>query len=233
MFANTSTIIGTLYFLPKKIVINGLKSLYPSVLFDKKNKNNNKKKRIYLTIDDISYGNHKEIFIVLKKYDAYGTFFVISDFIEKSQDNREFLINAIKEGYHLANNGKDDKCHILKSNGELGHDIWRCNNIIEDLYRHANKPLPAQKFYRPGCGLFNSKMIRISENNDHLLTLGSLYPWDPYIPIPWLNYLYIIWKIEDGDIIIIHDRWWTVKLLQYLLPWFHKNNFECLSLIDT
>lgn len=227
----TASVIGVGYLIPKNLIIRGLKYLYPSVLFNKKKSSRGKK--VYLTIDDVPYNyNHEEILNTLQNHNAKATFFVINDFIDKSPENREFLIRAIKDGYHLANHGRDDCVHILKDNGDLGLDIWRCSNTIDGLYTEAEIPVPKDKFYRPGGGYFNSRMIRLSENNGHVLTLGSVYPWDPYIPFSWLNYLYIISKVEDGDIIIIHDRFWSIDLLDRLLPWLQKNGFECLSLVD-
>jgi peptidoglycan/xylan/chitin deacetylase (PgdA/CDA1 family) len=85
-------------------------------------------------------------------------------------------------------------------------------------------------FYRPGCGFFNSTMLKFCQDNDIILTLGSVYPNDPVFSHAYLNFLYVKAHLEAGDIVILHDRKWTPDMLRYLLPWMKQNGYKSVTL---
>lgn len=217
-----------IYWIPKPIVIGSIEYFFPKVVTREKiNTINTFGKKIAITIDDVPYGNFKEIVSLLDNYNMKATFFVISDYINEQNEND--LINAIKNGHQLGNHGKTNSMHLLKGSTNLLNEIKICDEKIEYLYWKADKKI-TNRVYRPGCGLFNNRMIQLAEQTKHKLVLGSVYPNDPIMIIPYINYLYLKLHTEPGDIVIIHDRKWTPKTLKYYLEWLQQNNFRSVIL---
>ncbi len=202
------------YLLPKKLIIKSINNFYPTIITNINLEDGFKS--IALTIDDVPYGYEKDILNILDKYEIKVSLFVIAN--EDAHQKEDILIKAVKNGHRLCNHGITDSVHILKSEEALKKEIEDCQEFIDKIYDKAEIERPIQKYYRPGCGFFGKKMIEIVENMEYKLTLGSVYPHDPHVPISIVNYMYIIEKIEPGDIIIIHDRKWTVELLERLVP---------------
>jgi len=213
-------ILFVFYWLPKCIFIKNLKKLFPHILFNNKNKNN----QIALTFDDVPYDatTFLKIVALLDQYNMKGTFFVISDYI--TDTNIQQLVNMVRNGHQLCNHGKTNSMHALKSETSLYEEINICNEKINQIYRLAGIVPPVKKFYRPGCGIVSPTINKMC-NDKYIITLGSVYPNDPIFCIPYWNYLYLKWHISSGDIVILHDREWTPDTLYYLLPWLKENNY--------
>jgi peptidoglycan/xylan/chitin deacetylase (PgdA/CDA1 family) len=218
------------YWLPKKIFLdNYLEKYYPMILSRKKIKSSSDKKQIALTFDDLPYGYHQELINILNEHNIKATFFIISDYVQTDED-RNILIEAIKSGHQLGNHGKTNSRHASLSIYDLEKEIDDCDELIRSIYREAKIKLPKLMCYRPGYGSFTNDMIKLIRKQNYHLTLGSVYPHDPQIWSGFINYHYIINHIEDGDVIILHDRKHTIPMLQRLLPWLKKNNYESLTL---
>lgn len=210
------------YWLPKCIFVKFLNTFFPSIITHSQHNN------IALTFDDVPYGSCHEIVQLLDQYDMKGTLFVISNYI--NEGNKHILINAVKNGHQLANHGRTNSMHALLGILDLQTEIDICDKMIKDIYEEAGVKLPNKMFYRPGCGLFTQSMLTIVNGCNYNLALGSVYPNDPIIFCSLINYYYLINHIERGDIIILHDRKWTIGLLQKLLPWMTKNNYKSITL---
>lgn len=181
-------------------------------------------KDLLITIDDVPYGTYTaKTLDLLDRYNMKAILFIISDFIDESNEN--MLINAIKNGHQLGNHGKTDSMHARKSYNELVIEIDECDKKIKELYKRAGVELPKNMYYRPGCGVFKKDMFTILGDKYELM-LGTIATYDPFIPIPMLHYYYNINHINQNDIIVIHDRPWTPKMLEMLLPWMVKNNYR-------
>ena len=212
-------ILNIIYFLPK-ILINKLK--YDNIIFNFTSKIN--KKEIILTIDDIPYGNINSIRKVLNKYNIKANFFFISNYLtNKTKSN---LINLINDGHEIYNHGMTNSMHAKLNKYELLKEINECSIVLEKLYNETNIKKPINKYYRPGSGYFNKEMLDVIKYNNMKIVLGSVYPHDAQISLSLLNFYYIIYKIEPGDIIILHDRLWTSELLNKLIPYLLYNGYS-------
>jgi peptidoglycan/xylan/chitin deacetylase (PgdA/CDA1 family) len=188
--------------------------------------------QICLTLDDAPYGkSYGDILDTLEKYDVKVTFFVISDYV--NDDNKHLMLKALKNGHQLANHGKTNTKHASLSFEELKKEIEHCQNLIEILYEDASIEMPECIYYRPGCGFFNNTMFLLQEENNMKIILGSVYPHDPQIPSSTINYYYLINKVESNDIIILHDRTWTVDLLKYFIPQMINKDLKFKTLSQT
>lgn len=236
------------WWMPK-LLIDNLNVFYPTVLFrkfyfkghqiDPKDIFNETKKEIFITIDDApySYKSTRGIIEMLSRQHIKVTFFVISG--KRSEELDEWLISAIRRGHQLANHGHTDSAHIKLSPAELEREIELCDSYITELYQKAywiededvaKSKIPKVKYYRPGCGLFNQKMIDIVEKKGMKMVLGSVYPHDPLFRWSWFNAWYLKEHIEQGDIIIIHDREWTIPLIENIGEWLKATGYESKTL---
>lgn len=221
-------LILTLWWLPK-FLINGIAILYPEVIFSKRNcfSGSSRKGKIYLTIDDVPYTTEtfSEILNILEKFNIKTTFFILSG--NKTEENDKLLIEAIKRGHQLANHGITDCCHIFCK--DIEKEIEDCEEYIKDLYKKAEEEPPKTSYFRPGCGLVNGKILEILKKRNMKLVLGNVYPHDPLIRSSGLNGLYLKNHIQNDDIIVIHDRKWTIDLLNNIGEWL-STNFDTVTL---
>lgn len=176
------------------------------------------KNTVYLTIDDAIYSDEsfEEILNVLNEYDVKATFFVIQSYV--TDKNRYLLIKAIKDGHHLANHGAKNKPHVLYNAFELEDEITKCEQLLRQLYSVAHVEYPKTKYFRPGCGYTSTTTSYVCKKLGYKIVLGTVYPSDAFIPMPNVYAWFIKSKIQNNDIIIIHDRWWTPSTLMKMLP---------------
>lgn len=217
------------YWLPKWLMLNLVVERYfPTILT-----RNLKRTQVALTFDDMPFGNHELIIDILDQYQMKGTFFIISSYVNRF--NRHVFVQAIKNGHQIGNHGLTNTSHLLQlliwPNTFL-NEIDSCDVLIKELYSEAGVPLPPNMVYRPGCGLFNKKMISIIESKGYRLALGSTYPHDPVVTSPSVNYFSVINHISPGDVIILHDRQHTPELLERLLFWMKLNNYKSTTISD-
>lgn len=226
-----TTVIG-IYFNQKRLIPYLVSD---DILIHFKTDSNHRKrifssKKIAITIDDVPYGDSTEgILRVLNEYESMATFFVISDLVD-SYKKTVLLTKIINDGHELANHGKTDSIHALKNELDLYVEIDECDKKLDELYKYSNKERPKTKFYRPGSGWISSSMRGMRDIFNYTITLGNLIMDDPHIPLSLLHYYHIINSISTNDILIIHDRPWTVPLLEKLLPWLKANDYECITL---
>lgn len=227
------TIIYFIYWIPKIIVLDLIiESYFPSIITRNKSILAN---NIAITIDDMPYGDAEAIIDLFDKYEFKGTFFVISDFI--NENNKDIFVKAVKNGHTLGNHGKTNSNHLIKLLSEdkyrcyFTDEVLDCDKKIAEIYKEAGVPL-GKKLYRPGCGLFNNDMISRVERLGYKICLGSVYPNDPLVMSPQINYFYLLSKIEKGDIVILHDRRWTLPLLSKLFSWMQLSNMRSVTVSD-
>lgn len=225
------SIILTIYWIPKYL-IHVAETMFLNVLFRHRFTVANNCRNVSLTFDDVPYDTktYKEILQILDSFNVKATFFVISGQITTEAKN--VLINAVKNGHHLGNHGHTNTMHALLNNNDLFNEIQLCHTMINEIYQRANVELPNTIYYRPGCGIFTTNMIKTMSLCDsrYKLALGSVYPNDPIVRSSIINYYYLINHIQSGDIIILHDRKWTVPLLPKLLNWLTTNQYNVVPL---
>ncbi|KAL2830761.1 hypothetical protein BDW59DRAFT_13775 [Aspergillus cavernicola] len=75
------------------------------------------------------------------------------------------------------------------------------------------------RYFRPGSGFFTDRMRALVQREGFRIVLGSVYPHDPQISVPWVNAAHVLSMARSGSIIIVHDRRpWTVPMLALVLP---------------
>mmetsp|Transcript_33838 Transcript_33838/g.34466 ORF Transcript_33838/g.34466 Transcript_33838/m.34466 type:complete len:264 (-) Transcript_33838:98-889(-) len=225
-------IIAHVYFLPQYLVEFVQFFFYrKSVIFFRKIRTptvsliQNKKPKIALTIDDSPTQHTESILDILKKYNIHATFFIISSFVKDKQREREkdtTLQRMIREGHELGNHGSEDIAAWRLSKSVFHEQLLECEQVISQYQSLTNKHKPI-KWYRPGHGIFTSSMLHTLQQYDYTVALGNVYPHDAnginklQCNIPIINAWYLRSRIRPGCIVVIHDRLWTITVLEKCL----------------
>lgn len=215
-------VAGVLYWLPKWLFVH---TLLPRIVLTHMRR---ERRMVALTFNDVPYGSDgaslRAILDVLDRYGAKATFFVSAN--RKALAQRALLVDAVRRGHQLANNGTTYSAHALCGSARIKREIDHCERFIALVYEQARVYRSGRRYYRPGCGLTVPSMFRYG----HTVTLGSVYPNDPIFRWPRLNAWYIEQHLEPGDIVILHDRPWTAPTLRRLLPYMQREGYQIVTL---
>ncbi|KAL4943250.1 hypothetical protein BDV06DRAFT_141585 [Aspergillus oleicola] len=89
------------------------------------------------------------------------------------------------------------------------------------------------RYFRPGSGFFTDRMRALVQRHGFRLVLGSVYPHDPQISVPWVNAAHVLSMVRPGSIIIVHDRRpWTAPMLATVLPELKRRGYRVGTVSD-
>jgi peptidoglycan/xylan/chitin deacetylase (PgdA/CDA1 family) len=92
------------------------------------------------------------------------------------------------------------------------------------------------RWFRPGSGWYNRQMLSTLEKYGYQLVLGSVYPFDPQIPSSRVAVQNILWNIQPGSIIILHDNGdrgeRTRVVLEAILPELSDRGYQVVTLSE-
>ncbi|KAL4794497.1 hypothetical protein BDV19DRAFT_188690 [Aspergillus venezuelensis] len=89
------------------------------------------------------------------------------------------------------------------------------------------------RYFRPGSGFFTDRMRALVQRHGFRLVLGSVYPHDPQISVPWVNAAHVLSMVRPGSIIIVHDRRpWTAPMLATVLPELKRRGYRIGTVSD-
>jgi peptidoglycan/xylan/chitin deacetylase (PgdA/CDA1 family) len=79
-------------------------------------------------------------------------------------------------------------------------------------------------------------MISIIKKRGYKCAMGSVYPFDPFIPWTWFHVKHILLNVEKGSIIILHDGGSkgkrTANTLSEILPMLKDEGFQLVALSE-
>ena len=182
-----------------------------------------KAKVVALTIDDAPHPIvTPRILDVLKEYSAHATFFLIGRNIK----GNEHLLNRMRrDGHELGNHLSEDAASIRLSSEEFEHQLLEVDKMIN--------PDGPQKWFRPGSGFYNNRMLKQAEAHGYRCALGSVYPHDTIVRSTWIISTFITNKIFPGAIIVIHegkkDRIRSVEVLKRVLPELQRLGYKVVT----
>lgn len=218
-----------LAYAPPRALLNWIASRNPDVLFTIEHRPLNPedgKKVVALTIDDTPTKSTPLINEILAEHRCSATFFVIGDRAITCENGTAVLRDLVANGNELANHTMKDRNSACLSLRTLSDEIKSTSEMIATIHAPA-------KWFRPGSGFFHQSMIDIAKRHDLRTVLGSVYPHDPIVRWAWLNAYFIMKRVQDGDIIVIHDRPWTPNLLRLILPQLKARGFRVTTLSNT
>lgn len=183
-------------------------------------------KAIALTIDDgPDAATTPAILRVLERNGARATFFIITS---RVPGNEELLRRIVAEGHELGNHLLRDEPSLKLPPAEFERQLVESHNVLS---RFATV-----RWFRPGSGRYDARMLATLEAHGYRCALGSVYPFDPQIRWSWFSKRFILGNAQPGSVIILHD--WdskgrrTVKTLSNVLPVLAKRGFRVVTLTE-
>ena len=144
----------------------------------------------------------------------------------------EVLKSLVADGNELANHAMHDEPSRSLTNGQLAEQIASVESLLQQAYAPFPEKQPP-RYFRPGSGFFNSRMLNLLSKLNYKLILGSIYPHDAQIPYWRINARHVLSMLRPGGIIICHDRRsWTVPMLKKVLPEMRRKGWRVVTISE-
>jgi peptidoglycan-N-acetylglucosamine deacetylase len=183
-------------------------------------------KAVALTIDDGPDPlTTPAILDVLERNGAHATFFIITS---RVPGNETVLRRMLAEGHELGNHLLRDEPSIKLSPEEFERQLVDSHDVLSQF--------ADIRWFRPGSGHYNARMLATLDKHGYQCALGSNYPFDPHIRWSWFSRRFILSNAEPGSVVILHD--WgsrgkrTIKTLSNLLPALRERGFRVVTLTE-
>ena len=179
------------------------------------------KKMIAITFDDGPGRYTKDILKTLTKYDANATFFVLGNKVEVYDETAREIV---KQGSEIGNHSYNHKWLIKLKSDDFIDQVNQTQSIVKRITGITPKVL------RPTYGSVNDT-IRKNTNLDIVLWNVDTLDWKIKDPKQIANR--VIGKVEDGDIVLMHDTHKrTVEALKIILPELKKEGFQFVTVSE-
>ncbi|KAF2707069.1 carbohydrate esterase family 4 protein [Pleomassaria siparia CBS 279.74] len=212
-------------YKPPSVLIKYFQLRWPDVLWHV----TTSEKIVALTIDDGPSEYTAEILDILQANDATATFFVIGSQVPGKEDE---LADLVRNGNELGNHAMHDEPSLSLTDADLIHQIETVEGIINKAYDTAHVEYPP-RYFRPGSGVFNSRMRERLEMLKYRLVLGNIYPHDAQISYSSVNARHILSMLQPGGIIVCHDRRsWTIPMLKKVIPEIKRRGYRITTVTE-
>lgn len=179
-----------------------------------------------LTIDD---GPHAVltpmILDTLAEHDVHATFFLLG---ERIPGNEAIVQRIIDEGHELGNHTMIDAPSIRFSEEEFASQLTQAHDLLA--------PFADVRWFRPGSGWYNQRLLRQVKELDYRCVVGSVYPYDAQLRFAPILSTYVLANTFPGSIIALHDGSWerrrTVDVLRQTLPRLQRRGYRIVTLSD-
>ena len=179
------------------------------------------KKMIAITFDDGPGRYTKDILKTLTKYDANATFFVLGNKVEVYDETAREIV---KQGSEIGNHSYNHKWLIKLKSDDFMDQVNQTQSIVKRITGITPKVL------RPTYGSVNDT-IRKNTNLDIVLWNVDTLDWKIKDPKQIANR--VVGKVEDGDIVLMHDTHKrTVEALKIILPELKKEGFQFVTVSE-
>ena len=179
---------------------------------------------VALTFDDGPGDFTGQVLDILEQYNVVATFYVIGKQVER---HSETVQRAFDMGCEIANHTWSHWSLDTVSDDGIRSQLRDTSNVIEAVTGVA----PASM--RPPFGNSNSNVRRISGELDLAVVFWSVDPSD-YLPRSADRiYDYIIERVRDRDIILLHDVYdRSVEATRRLIPYLINNGFQLVTVSE-
>ncbi|MEW6666045.1 MAG: chitin deacetylase family protein [Thermodesulfobacteriota bacterium] len=179
-----------------------------------------------LTIDDGPDSvTTPKILDLLKLHQTYATFFIITD---RLRGNEEIVRRMVNEGHELANHLTTDEASILLKNAEFEQRLLAAHDALSRFSK--------VRWFRPGSGWYNRRMLSVLHKHGYRCVLGSVYPFDPQIPSSWFATRHVLRKARPGSVLVLHDHGSrgerTIEVLTKVLPELKRRGLRVATLSE-
>lgn len=183
------------------------------------------RRAVALTVDDAPTPATSEILDVLDRHGARATFFVLGGRVPGRED---VLRRAVAAGHELGNHMMEDRPTWRLPPGELEPRMREAGRILGRF--------DTVRWLRPGGGWYDGDVVRAARRSGYRVALGTVYPFDVWLPWPALVAGFARWKARPGDVLVLHDgpgrgrR--TAQVLERLLPALRERGIRVVTLSE-
>lgn len=217
----TSVLFILLYFQPRFLLSFLSKHCHGVIYFVKTDQF-----KIALTIDDAPDATTTPAILdLLSKYETKVTFFLIG---EKVLQNEDIVKRIIDDGHEIGNHNFKDETSLFLAEEEFEIQLKKAHEILSKFEKI--------KWYRPGGGLYNCRLINQIKQLNYTPVLGSVYPYDTIIKFTKFYTYFVVKSSNPGSIIILHDGQRrgarTLKALNEIIPKLRNKGFTFVTLSE-
>ena len=183
-------------------------------------------KAVALTLDDgPDAATTPAILDLLQQYGARATFFLITS---RVPGNEELVRRMLADGHEIGNHMPRDEPSIKLPPQEFERQLGESHELLSGF--------APMRWFRPGSGHYDARMLKAVDRLGYRLALGSVYPFDPQIRWSWFSRHFILGNVREGSIVILHDSGSkgkrTLKTLKGVLPELTKRGFRVVTLSE-
>ncbi len=130
----------------------------------------------------------------LARNGAHATLFIIASRVPGSEG---LLRRMLAEDHELGNHLMRDEPSIKLSPEEFEQQLLASHDVLSEF--------APMRWFRPGSGKYNARMLATLEKHGYRCALGSVYPFDPQIRWSWFSRRFILSNAQAGSVVILHD----------------------------
>lgn len=177
---------------------------------------------VALTIDDGPSSATPDLLEVLEENGVRATFFLIGDNVRADPEAARRIVSA---GHEVGHHMMEDRPSKELPEADFEARFDRMDRILDDL--------GGSRFFRPGSGWYDERMIRVAGERGYRTVLGSVYPFDAQISSAGLLSWYVLQNTVPGAILVLHDgpergvR--TAEVLRTVLPDLRSRGYRIVS----
>jgi len=179
---------------------------------------------IALTFDDGPGDITIEILDILEQHNVVATFYVLGSLVARHSDT---VLRAFNLGCEIANHTWSHMSANDASTDSIRSQLQRTGNEIESIIG-----TPSTTF-RPPFGHINTNLQDVTGELGYPIILWSIDPSD-YLPIsPEHIYDHIMERVQDRDIILLHDIYdRTLEATRHLIPSLIAQGFQFVTVSE-
>jgi peptidoglycan/xylan/chitin deacetylase (PgdA/CDA1 family) len=179
---------------------------------------------IALTFDDGPSTITIEILDILEEHNVVATFYVLGSLVER---HNEIVLRAFNLDCEIANHTWSHISADNASSESLRSQLLRTRNEIESVIG-----IPSMNF-RPPFGRITSDLQNVTGDLGYPIILWSIDPSD-YLSISSERiYDYIMERVQDRDIILLHDLYdRTLEATRRLVPSLIEQGFQFVTVSE-
>lgn len=176
------------------------------------------KKTVALTFDDGPNKNTLSILDTLKDNHASATFFMVGTNVNNFKDTVKRISD---EGHELGSHSYSHKSLLHVKNEELEKEVNEVSRIVKNI---AGVDI---KLLRPPYGSINGE---VKDKYPYSYIMWSVDPEDWKYKDASIVREHVLDKVEDGDIILLHDiHYTTAESLKLILPELYIRGYQVVS----
>ena len=184
---------------------------------------NPNRKEIALTFDDGPHVNSTpKLLETLKQYHVKATFFIVGS---RAAEHPELVEEEALAGHCLANHTYHHDRLTKVPNAAVPSEITTCTDLIKKITGQTTH------YFRPPGGTFDRKVTDIAQSLGYLTILWTVNTGDFETQDSNLIAQRALRHIENGSIILFHDRGMpTILALQQIIPELKNQGYRFVTI---